>query len=85
MRNSKRRTQNPSISLKTPKSDELPLAKKNISINPEFTIYCLSGSKSINSIYTGKHASTGTSSRCKCPSWPEQSSGTFRTGSPLSF
>ena len=32
---------------------------------------------------TGKHASTGTSSGCKCPSWPWPSSVTFRVGSSL--
>ena len=64
---------------------------KNITINLELSIknlYCLTDLKSINSQFTGKHASTGTSSRSKIMSklaFIILIFNTFRAGSPLFF
>ena len=91
IRNSKRRTQNPSKLLKKNKigraTSSVYLEQFEnkfyfnyfISINPEFNIYCLSCSNSINSINTGKHASTATIGR------GNRQLPSELAGSPLSF
>ena len=54
---------------------------ENNSINAELTIIFFFQWFKIDkfTINTGKRASTGTSSRCKCPSWPWPSSVTFQS------